>query len=348
MKKKIVIFGHYGVPNWGDEGILEGILTGIDTKQYSITVVSAHTEYTKNTYSVNSVSPPPFGIRSFFSGWIKGIQAIQDSDYIIFGGGGLFQANPPKALRLWDWYLRVCLAFQKKIFFVGQSFADISSLQIGQNQKKRIQHVSFFSVRDKHSSHILQTQWGVHPSKIQNSTDAVFFLSRSQPALSSSKKQKKVIFCMREGDLSFSQESDLLKHVYQVFPKHQFVCLVMQSFQSHDERFPQRHSQYPWKTVFPKTVQEVMDEIKSSEMVFSSRLHGSIFSVICGTPFGALGCRSKISNLIPAHRVLFPKEFSNPNFFHTIASLSSKTDDIESFRKNEEKKLSLFFPEILI
>lgn len=347
MKKKVLIFGHYGVPNWGDEGILKGILLGIDRKKCSITVVSANPEYTKKMHGVESVSPPPFGIRSVFSGWIQGIRAIKQADYILFGGGGLFQPSPLKALRLWDWYLRICLMFQKRIFFVGQSFANVRSVSVSPSQKKRMQQVSFFSVRDEYSAHILESQWGIYPSKIYKSADAVFFLSSGKHS-SSVKKQKKIVFCLREGELSSMQESDILRHVHQAFPEHRFVCLVMQSFQSNDERLPERHEHYAWKTVFPQNVQEVMDEIQSATMVVSSRLHGSVFSIVCETPFVALGCRSKISNLIPAYRILFPKDFSHPHVSERLISLASSVEDIRVFRKKEQEKLSLFFPSILV
>jgi polysaccharide pyruvyl transferase WcaK-like protein len=34
MRKKIVIFGHYGVPNWGDEAILAGMLSQINIANF--------------------------------------------------------------------------------------------------------------------------------------------------------------------------------------------------------------------------------------------------------------------------------------------------------------------------
>ena len=131
MRKKILIFGHYGVPNWGDEAILTGILSQIDHSRFSVTVVSTDPAFTEKQHGVKSVLPPPFGVRSFFRlGWVKCLTSISEADYIIFGGGGLWQPMPVKALKLWDWYLRIVQLYGKKVFCLGVSFGSIEHIEI--------------------------------------------------------------------------------------------------------------------------------------------------------------------------------------------------------------------------
>ena len=65
-RKNLLIFGHYGVPNWGDEAILSGILSKLNIEKYRVVVVTDNLKFTKKHHGVKSIYPPPFGIRSLF------------------------------------------------------------------------------------------------------------------------------------------------------------------------------------------------------------------------------------------------------------------------------------------
>lgn len=354
MRKKILIFGHYGLPNWGDEALLAGMLSQIDISKYAVTVVSHDPKFTQKHHGVKSVSPPPFGMRSFLQfSWIRTIRVIQEADYIIFGGGGLWQASPEKALKLWDWYLQCVLFFSgiaPKIFCLGTSFGTVSKDILTDEMKKRLQKIKYFSVRDSQSVEILKTQWGILPSKIQQTADSAFFLHDfifEKETHVKKEKKKKIIISMREGDLSIEEENIIMKVLRKKFKKYQFEFLVMQSFQAHDEQFCTRHN---IPAFFPKNIFDIQTKISESAFVLSSRLHSNILASVYSTPFCAIACREKTKNLFGKNFSIEKKYILEKNFEKLILSRIEKIMKEENikldFLQNQKKKLQVFFPKI--
>ena len=373
MRKKIVIFGHYGVPNWGDEAILSGILSQINIANFSVTVISHNPEFTKKNYSVHSAPPPPFGIRSFFKfQWIETLQIIKESDYIIIGGGGLWQPRPLKAMKVWNFYLRICLFFDKKVFSLGTSFAVFSEnaknkTHIKNSEYKKIinttagllQKIKFFSVRDKKSKQILMNTYNIHEAKISVTADAAFFLANKNSTTISSKKI--VLLAMREGDLSIEQEKVIIYNLYKKFnPKqYQYKFLVMQSHQSHDENFIPRHSTNKCviHKICPENIEQLLEIISHSEFVCSSRLHANVLASVSNTKFLAISCRDKVKNLFLEHlpeNIIESKNIKNTK--KSILIFSKKLEkaisherksENNSFLEIQKKKLQNFFPDIL-
>ena len=375
MRKKIVIFGHYGVPNWGDEAILSGILSQINIAHFSVTVISSNPEFTKKNYSVRSAPPPPFGIRSFFKfQWIKTLQIIKEADYIIIGGGGLWQPRPLKAMKLWNFYLRICLFFDKKVFSLGTSFAVFSEnstnkTHINNCEYKKIinttaellQKVKFFSVRDEKSKQILTDIYNIHSAKISVSADAAFFLENKNTKNNTSSK-KIILLAMREGDLNLDQEKTIMHCLYKKFPpkQYQYKFLIMQSHQSHDENFTQRHStnKCMLQKIYPENIEQLLEIISQAEFVCSSRLHANILASALHTKFLAISCRDKVKNLFSEHlpeSIIESKNIKNTK--KSVAIFSKKLEKIISQKKNsnnasfleiQKKKLENFFPDILL
>ncbi len=374
MRKKIVIFGHYGVPNWGDEAILSGILSQINISHFSITIISHNPEFTKKLYNLHSVPPPPFGIRSFFNfQWIQTLTVIKEADYIIFGGGGLWQPKPLKALNIWNFYLRVCLFFEKKIFSLGTSFSVRSDTsknnkhykKIIKNTTKLLQKIKFFSVRDKKSKTVLMDTYNIHEAKISITSDAAFFLEPENITRDNTKKKKLILLSMREGDLSIEQEKIIFSALQKEFSRksHTFEFIVMQSYQSNDENFTKRHKNI--SLFYPKNTTELLEKISSAHFICSSRLHANILASACNTNFLAISCRDKVKNLFSEYlpeniieashikntknsivflnkklRIIHSKKNSDNNSY-------SFTDNNRIFLDAQKKKLQNFFPDIL-
>jgi polysaccharide pyruvyl transferase WcaK-like protein len=327
--KNILIFGHYGVPNWGDEAILQGLLSKLNIQENNITVVTNNLEFTRKRYLVNVVYPPPFGIRSFFrGGFFKTLSAIKHADYIIFGGGGLWQSHPLKSLYIWDWYLRICLLFNNNIYSLGTSFSNIDKKYISEGMKVRLQNIKIFLVRDKKSLNVLQDLWGVNNNKIEISTDLALLLKPKN----NFRKNKTILFSMREGDLSLEKEIIILEVFRIKFPNHKFKVLVMQSNQSKDENFAKRHS---LEVIKINSVDDIQNNISMSNFVCSSRLHSNILALNESIPFLAIACRHKIKNF-------FGELFSfNPNYLNKNNSKIILSNKINSIVLNSEKKRKL-------
>ena len=374
MRKKIVIFGHYGVPNWGDEAILSGILSQINISDFSVTVISHSPEYTKKLHNVHSAYPPPFGIRSFLNfKWIQTLKIIKEADYIVIGGGGLWQPKPLKALSLWNFYLQICLFFEKKVLSLGTSFSVLSENtkelenknfkntynKILEKTEKLLKKIKFFSVRDTQSKIILLDTYNIHEAKIATTADAAFFLEPENFFLEKEKK-KNIVLAMREEDLTLEQEKTILKSLYKHFnPKtYSYTFLVMQSHQSQDEKFVTRHKNI--EILYPKNLSEVLGVIYSAHFVCSSRLHANILASVCNTNFLAISCRDKVKNLfseylseniIESVQIKNTKKYMNQlNKKITTLCSSQKYSFLEKnkkFLEVQKKKLQNFFPDIL-
>ncbi|HIQ56842.1 TPA: polysaccharide pyruvyl transferase family protein, partial [Candidatus Gracilibacteria bacterium] len=351
MRKKICIFGHYGVPNWGDEAILSGILSQIDISKFSITVISNDTEFIKKQHNIKSVSPPPFGVRSFFSfNWIQTLKAIKEADYIIIGGGGLWQPRPLKAIKLWNFYLQTCLFFKKsnaKIFSLGTSFSVFSeqSAEYNTHEYKKLikktaqllQKIKFFTVRDKQSKTVLTDIYNIHEAKISITTDAAFFL---EPEKTNITKEKIVLFAMREGDITFEQEKIIITALKKQFKKYTFKFLVMQSHQSHDEKFVERHKKLFKKItiIYPKSTKALLAEISSATFVCSSRLHANILASICNTNFLAISCRDKVKNFFS--EILYENILESKNIKNNKKYITDIHIKISNITKNNNKNFN--------
>ena len=349
MRKKLVIFGHYGVPNWGDESILSGMLSQIDISKYSITVISHDPKFTKLQHNVKSVNAPPFGVRSFLSfSWIQTFKILKEADYIIFGGGGLWQAYPKKALQLWDWYLRCVLFFSSapKIFCLGTSFGTVPKHFLTDEMKKRLQKIKYFSVRDEQSSEILKNQWGILPSKIEQTADSAFFLNTFSLGENIQKKEnKQILISMREGDITIEEEKKIMKALQKKFKNYRFTFLVMQSFQANDEKFADRYS---LEKIFPSSVDEILEKISQASFVVSSRLHTNILASVCGTPFCAISCREKTKNLFGEKFSIEKEKILETNFekffIEKIKKIITDEQGRNEFLELQKEKLEVFFP----
>ena len=363
MRKKILIFGHYGVPNWGDEAILAGIISQIDPSKYSITVVSDAPEFSieqSRKFSetkISAILPPPFGVRSFvrgiFSrkyGFFHTKKAISEADFILFGGGGLFQDRPEKAIKIWNFYLKICQKYMKKknkIFLAGNSFELLHSSENYNVSKTLFGKIPFFSVRDEYSQKILETQFQVPAYKITSSSDAAYFLPRN----TKKGRKKGILLAIRDGEIPEKKEKKLLKILKKQFPnefeKNLVTVLVMQEKKSGDKNFALRHS-LPF--YIPKNNDQVQEKIRSSKFVLTSRLHAGILANICGTPFLALSMRDKISQFFgEKFSFSFQKIFTKKGEKEFISALSDyktlKTSQ-HHFYEQQTQKLRKFFPEI--
>ncbi len=293
----VMIIGHYGVINWGDEAILSGLLQSIKTdvrfKNLTPVVVSANPQFTSAEYKVESVAHPPFGFRSFFSfRWFSFFKALQQSSAVIIGGGGLFQPNPWRALWIWAYHLFWALLWQKQVYILGNSFeAPQKKGIIIPLLTKFLSKVTAFSTRDEFSKQVLIDFWKVNPSKITVQKDFAYSII---PQISIPQKKNGIIFIMREGDLSLEEEKILLESVKTNFPNEELKVVSMQSSQAHDEAFAKR---YNLPCIIPNHLWEVLEAIHHATLVVSSRLHGNILADVLHTPFIPIITRSKTKAL---------------------------------------------------
>lgn len=349
MRKKILIFGHYGVPNWGDEAILSGMLQTIDFTKFSVTVVTDNKKFTKHHHHIKSIYPPAFGIRSFFrGGFFTFLSVLNNTDYVIFGGGGLFQDRPKQALSLWIYYLNFCLWKRKKIFLLGNSFEELQDAEKNSVLEKKFSSVKFFSVRDKESKKILQKKFSIPSLKISETSDAAYFLeSKAKPG-----RKKGILLAFREGEMTIEKEKKIINILKKKFSKEfetkNVEVLIMQEKNAGDNAFAERHN---LKKFFPDSLSHLQEKIRSSRLVVTTRLHAGILANLSGTAFIAISPREKISQFfgekfsIPL-ATIFTKQ-GEKQFCSMIQNIQKTKPAQKNFMLEQKKKLKNFFPDFM-
>ncbi len=344
-RKTLLLLGHYGVPNWGDEAILAGILSAIDTRHWRMVVATNNPKFTKQNHGIKGVYPPPFGIRSFFKDWFEFFKELKSAHLVAFGGGGLFQDSPPKAFLLWKWYFSICRFFNKKVILLGNSFEPFKKSKNQAKMEKILQEVPFCSVRDEASSRMFPKNI---QSKISISTDSAYFL----PFVPQKGRKTEILLSFREGELTPAQEKGILKLLQEAFSDEwkagKVTVLAMQSNQCEDEAFAKRHG---LPIFIPQNLLEVQERIAKAKYVCTTRLHAGILASIVETPFTAIATRQKISQFFGEKFSTVPQKFLSASgkkkFLQQIQNISAYKKEILAFVEAQKEKLKHFFPEFL-
>ncbi|MFO0780837.1 MAG: polysaccharide pyruvyl transferase family protein [Candidatus Gracilibacteria bacterium] len=159
----IVICGNYGATNLGDEAILESILQFVHkaVPGAHVTVVSANPSLTASQHHVNVVPKIPSGFRSFFSAFFgkklrKTLDAYRHADAVIFGGGGLFSDEKPRAIFIWSMQILPALLMKKPVFCFGQSVGPLMMKMSRRMVKFLFRRMKVVIVRDEASRGLLE------------------------------------------------------------------------------------------------------------------------------------------------------------------------------------------------
>lgn len=292
-KKNILLFGNYGGQNWGDESILSGLLCDLPKNHFHITVVSSDPQKTKESYGIEAILPPPFGIRSLFSESLGVFSSIRKADIILFGGGGLFQDREKKAIFLWGYYWLCCKILKKKLVFVGNSVGPLSSFCSRFIAKRAFLSAPFISVRDESSQNLLLSL-GIPRVRIALATDAAFCARK----LPEPKTRKGTLLLFRgDGRITPDQIRPLLRHL-----PSPVSAIAMDKI---DEDLAKDLGVSLKK---PSSLMDLKREIVSARLVLSSRLHGGILALQAETPFCVFSAAPKVRHFF-SQRGLFPLLF---------------------------------------
>lgn len=347
-KKKLLIFGNYGVENVGDEAILAGLISAINKKRWEVTVVSANPLKTKTLFKVNAIFPPFFGFKSFFKfTFTETLKTIISSDLIIFGGGGLFQDKEKRAFLMWAYFLKICQILKRKVILASNTVGPIKNSFYKKRAKILFKKIGFFSLRDEYSLNILKNL-NVPKSKIYLSTDAVFFLKkpRKKP-----KPKKEILFILHGKHTSNSNINKIKYFVQELKNKNEKLLFIpMQINIIHDEEIAKKLEIECFKY---QNFKEVFNKIAESKLVITSRLHGAIFSIISKTPFLAFSPMAKVKNFMESAGIsdFYLKSFDEKtllNFYKKLPKDRAKiVDKLNKTRMQEKEKTKYILPDFI-
>ena len=161
---KAAVSGYYGFKNFGDETILSVLIEHLKTQNIDITVFSSDTEYTRNTYKVNSVYT--FDIK-------KVINTIKSSDILISDGGSLLQdVTGIKSLLYYAFVIYMAILFNKKVIIFAQGIGPLNNKISQIIVKNLFKKCDYISVRDEKSFGLLKN-WNIEADLV---SDPVFSL----------------------------------------------------------------------------------------------------------------------------------------------------------------------------
>jgi len=312
---KLVICGNYGATNLGDEAILASILQLIRSVSLSadITVMSADPKATERDHKVHGVQFLPAGVHSFFQGFFsqerkKTVQAIQNCDGFLLGGGGLFNEDHPRSIFIWFLQVLKAMRLKKPLFCLGQSIGPLKSFWARFVVTKIFQSAQIITVRDAQSQRLLENLLkGTAHAPIHLLADPVFSLSIVSSEFKKKLASRYVIFSVRPW-LSYEQKryQALAQTIDWLYEKHQLssVLVPFQNLHDSDEQALQAvlalvsHPEAVQLLSYSPNFSEIIALIQNAQAVIGMRLHSLIFSILCATPFIGLSYSQKVTDLV--------------------------------------------------
>ncbi|MGN0017747.1 MAG: polysaccharide pyruvyl transferase CsaB [Candidatus Gastranaerophilaceae bacterium] len=157
MTKKVVISGYYGADNFGDDAILETLITRLKKNNAEITVLSSNPEKTFRANGVKSLNKFDY---------LKVIKELFTCDILVSGGGSLLQdITSVKSLFYYLWVISVAQFFRKTVIIFAQGIGPINN-KLGESwAKKLLSKCRWVSVRDDKSLFLLRG-WGIRTERV--------------------------------------------------------------------------------------------------------------------------------------------------------------------------------------
>ena len=142
MKKyKAALLGYYGFGNLGDELLLKACIELL--KDEKIIVLSNNPDDTQKNFGVDAVNRWKIS---------EIMNAFRESEYLIMGGGGIFQDSSSIKSCVWYWaVMRLAKFCGCKIFAIGQSIGPLDSRLSRILAGNALRMCEFIHVRDENS-----------------------------------------------------------------------------------------------------------------------------------------------------------------------------------------------------
>ncbi len=268
---KCVLVGNYGVGNIGDEALQQWFLSAFP--EITWIVVSAQAN------APNEVPRLPLGIRSFFSPWIKTLQAISHADALVFGGGSLFtDIESVWACVIWRAYAVVAAFFRVPILLAFQGAGPWKTSLGLHLSKKTYQQAIHVSVRDTASLARLQA-FGLTKAPVVTVDPAFAAFAEHAPKPAS---RRLVIIPRTNSDDTFFRiaQEKLTEHF-------QSIRIVLMHPDIRERRVGERLRVLTGERadiVDIYSVQQFLDEVSAASEVLSQRYHGALAAVAMKIP----------------------------------------------------------------
>ncbi len=304
----VLIDGYYGFRNLGDECILHAVLRDVRDlfPRARITVLSYDPDETVRLHSgISTINRLNFDrVKS----------AINGSDLVILGGGGLFHEHYRLRLRdvvMYNYYASTVLlagAYGKPLYFYGLGLGPFFTEEGFAVARLIVKVADGMAVRDEYSRNLAMTLGG---HNIRVAADPVFLLQPTNgPARENSRS---LLLSLREW-VDQGLEKRLIEEIARslvsllerrFIDKVLFLPFQMWATAEHDDRKLFRRLVEALPERFRNRIeqseisgpQEMLDTIAKGSVMVGERLHSVILSAVAGVPFVALGYDRKVENV---------------------------------------------------
>jgi len=310
--KKVGVIGNYGHNNLGDESILHGILEVLP-KEQDIVVFTESIEKSKLEQCTFEkadfkVLRRPFlgkitNIPFIFFDIIKNLRAL---DVIVIGGGGLLNDSYRFVAFYYFFLGLISRLFGKKLIVAGISVGPLRTKQAKLFSKMFLKLAHVVIVRDEPSfkfsksenRHSLKCPDLALAKKVDNSTQergyiAVNVIPYNNPIVWFDKDEHKYQAYVDETKKILS---------YLINEKHENIKLFPIDFEFDKHAIEDIYNSLSEEEKASVSVAEINDVdslvevISGAKLMYGSRLHAAVLSVLCETPFISSAYQEKVSN----------------------------------------------------
>lgn len=301
--RSILIIGNYGAGNLGDDAILGGILCNLRTAGFTgrIRVTHGGIKSSRDIYKdLECVPFVPSGLRSRWNtlrskGFRKkeALKAIQNSDLIILGGGGLFtDGESLRAPYIWSVQAKAVQKLKKPYICYGQSLGPLKTFLGRYWAKQTFTMAKAVHVRDQESADLLE-KWGI---KASVGTDPAFsWLLEKRRNIP---RQSILLVSLRLWPGIKEKDWEPLIKEINVFAKRRKLKPVLISMDLRNQREALAFKNTRVELFEPQSALEAFEGFEKSTLAVTMRLHACIFALAGQTPFLGLSYSQKVKAVL--------------------------------------------------
>ena len=284
---RVLLSGYYGFDNFGDDAILQSLVSNLKNIDASITVLSHNPKKTASLYEVKSV---------FMFNPIKVVKAISSCDVLISGGGSLLQdVTSVRSLIYYLFILFLAVLFCKRIIIFAQGIGPINNKLLRNLTKFILKKAKLITVRDEISKNLLD-QWGISSTPVN---DPVFGIK-----LRPSAPKGKIGIQLREWRyMSDEFFLNLVRKIAKDFEDKEICIYSLQDRQDKEVclRFENYlHMENPrvnTKVFYSMNVNEIIENMKDLEYLVAMRYHAIMIGLKYGVKTLAINYDPKVESL---------------------------------------------------
>jgi len=293
LNKQITLIGYYGFQNAGDEWLLHKSIQFIKA-HFPLKII--HILYNTPDIAPNYLSDPAIQMINRWS--IKDIiKSFSVSEYIIFGGGGLFQdSTSARSFYYYLFLLFLAVIFKKQILFWGQGIGPIHRFWLKTLFKILIKKVAYISVRDQYSYDVM-INWNYPKNHLALTSDLAFLYETPSLNLKPAWSPKARIGISFRSSAIPKKSLLILNQFFESFPKEQ--CIFLEMHTPNDTQAIQHLMSAQFNTTI-----NMNHHILSHEqlpypisLIIGCRFHALVYASLHNIPFLALVYDEKVKSL---------------------------------------------------